>query len=228
VRATVAVLLVIVTGLVAACGSQQPSPAPSSPLAVASATPAPSAPPSATPSSTPIASATPVATATAVAAATPVVTPKPTPKPTPVPWKSYTSKKYHYKISYPPTWIVTPGSGTYSDEFDNFVYPYLYVYRDVVPSGYYVAVTKAVNQRVAYFKSHYHASVVSNKSIKVNGWSGRLAILKGKDGVVNIQIQELILAKGRIGYELELMGELDAAAADKALFKRIYSSWHPT
>jgi hypothetical protein len=228
VRATVAVLLVLVTGLVAACGSQQPSPAPASALAAASATPAPSALPSATPSSTPTASATPVATATAVAAATPVVTPKPTPKPTPVPWKSYTSKKYHYKISYPPSWIVTPGSGNYSDEFDNFVYPYLYVYRDVVPSGYYVAVTKAMNQRIAYFKSHYHASVVSNKSIKVNGWSGRIAILKGKDGVVNLQIQELILAKGRIGYELELMGELDAAAADKALFKRIYSSWHPT
>ena len=142
--------------------------------------------------------------------------------------KSYTSKKYHYKISYPPDWIVTPGSGNYSDEFDNFVYPYLYVYRDVVPSGYYVAVSKAMNQRIAYFKSHYHASVVSNKSIKVNGWPGRIAILKGKDGVVNLQIQELILAKGRIGYELELMGQLDAAAADKALFKRIYSSWHPT
>jgi len=45
---------------------------------------------------------------------------------------------------------------------------------------------------------------------------------------VNLQIQELILARGRIGYELELMGQLDAAAADKALFKRIYSSWHPT
>jgi len=226
VRATVAVLLVVVSVLVAACGSQQPSPTPSSALAAASATPTPSVAASATPSSTPLASATPVATATAVA--TPVVTPKPTPQPTPVPWKSYTSKKYHYKISYPPAWIVTPGSGTYSDEFDNFVYPYLYVYRDVVPSGYYVALTKAMNQRIAYFKSHYHASVVSNKSVKVNGWPGRLAILKGKDGVVNLQIQELILAKGRIGYELELMGELDAAASDKALFKRIYSSWHPT
>jgi hypothetical protein len=228
VRATVAVLLALVTALVAACGSQQPSPAPSTALALASATAAPSALPSATPSSTPVASATPLATATPLAAATPVTTPKPTPKPTPVPWKSYTSKKYHYKISYPPTWIVTPGSGNYSDEFDNFVYPYLYVYRDVVPSGYYVSVTKAMNQRIAYFKSHYHASVVSNKSIKVNGWPGRIAILKGKDGVVNLQIQELILAKGRIGYELELMGELDAAASDKALFKRIYSSWHPT
>ena len=227
-RATVAVLLVLVTALVAACGSQQPSPAPASALAAASATAAPSALPSATPSSTPIASATPVTTATPLAAATPITTPKPTPKPTPVPWKSYTSKKYHYKISYPPAWIVTPGSGNYSDEFDNFVYPYLYVYRDVVPSGYYVAVSKAMNQRIAYFKSHYHASVVSNKSIKVNGWPGRIAILKGKDGAVNLQIQELILAKGRIGYELELMGELDAAAADKALFKRIYSSWHPT
>jgi hypothetical protein len=35
-------------------------------------------------------------------------------------------------------------------------------------------------------------------------------------------------AKGRIGYELELMGDLTTAGPDKALFKRIYSSWRPT
>jgi hypothetical protein len=45
---------------------------------------------------------------------------------------------------------------------------------------------------------------------------------------VNVQIQVLILAKGRTGYEMELMGDLAAAASDKALFKRIYSSWRPT
>jgi len=30
------------------------------------------------------------------------------------------------------------------------------------------------------------------------------------------------------GYELELMGDLTTAGPDKALFKRIYSSWRPT
>jgi hypothetical protein len=226
-RATVAVLIAVV--LVAACGSQPTTPSPSSALAIATATASPSASPSVAPSPSAAPSSAPQPSPTATATAvTPAATPVPTPVPTPVAWKTYTSKRYHYKISYPPDWIVTPGSGNYSDEFDNFVYPYFYVYRDVVPVNYYVSLTMAMNHEIAYDKSHYHASVVSNKPITVNGWPGRLAILKGKDGAVPIQIQELILAKGRVGYELELMSDLTVAAADKALFKRIYSSWHAT
>jgi hypothetical protein len=226
VRATVAVFLIVL--VVAACGSQQQTPVPSTALApaTASASLAAAASVAASPSAAP--SSTPRATATARVTPLPTASPAPTPKPTPTPWKSYTSKKYHYKISYPPTWIVTPGTGNYSDQFDNFVYPYLYVFRDVVPSGYYVSVNKAATHEIAYYKSHYHASVVSNKPIKVNGWSGRLIIMKGSNGAVKLQIQELILAKGRVGYEIELRGDLNTAGSDKALFKRIYSSWHPT
>ena len=223
-RAIIAILLT--AAFVTGCGSQTTTPVPSTALAVATAIPSAAA--SANPSPTPVPPATPTAEPSPTATPLPTATPAPTPRPTPVPWKSYTSKRYHYKIQYPPDWIVTPGSGNYSDEFDNFVYPYLYVYRDVVPSGYYVSLTKAMDHEIAYYKSHYHATVISNKSIKVDGWPGRLAILKGQDGAVNIQIQELILAKGRVGYELELMGDDTVAASDKALFKRIYSSWRPT
>jgi len=148
--------------------------------------------------------------------------------PTPVPWKSYTSKRYHYKISYPPDWVVTPGSGDYSDEFDAFGYPYLYIYRDTVPSGYVVSVSMTVAHDIAYDKSHYHATLVSNKPIKVDGWSGRIVTMKGADGAVKIQIQLVVLANGRVGYEIEMQSDQAVANSDTALFKRIYSSWRPT
>jgi hypothetical protein len=109
--------LILVAVWLAACGDNPATPVPSTALAVANATAVPS--PSPSPSATPQASPSPTARATVA----PTATPKPTPVPTPVPWKSYTSKRYHYKIQYPPTWIVTPGTGGYSDQFDDFSYP---------------------------------------------------------------------------------------------------------
>src|SRR5690242_10105433 len=92
-----ALVTLLLAGLVAACGNSTtpaPSSAPSSDPSAIAALPsgsiAPSTPPS--PSATPLPTATPEPTAT----------PVPTPAPTPIPWKTYTSKRYHYKMQYPP------------------------------------------------------------------------------------------------------------------------------
>ena len=158
----------------------------------------------------------------------PTATPVPTPKPTPVPWKSYTSKKYHYKIQYPPTWVVTPGSGTFSDQFDGYDYPYVWIYRDTVSSGSIASPSLTATHDIAYNKSHYKAKLISNKSIKVNGWSGRIVTMRGVDNGVKVEIVDLLIAKGRVGYGLEMWGHVESAPADLALFKRMYGTWRPT
>ena len=145
-----------------------------------------------------------------------------------MPWKSYTSKRYHYKIQYPPTWIVTPGSAGISDQYDAYDYPVLYVSRDTVPSGSIASVRLTISHDIAWYKSHYKTVVVSNKSIKVAGWSGRLLILRGTDNGRTVLIQHLVVAKGRVGYTLNLYGDNNTAGADRALFKRIYGTWRPT
>jgi len=48
------------------------------------------------------------------------------------------------------------------------------------------------------------------------------------DGAVKIQIQLVVLANGRVGYEIEMQSDQAMANSDTALFKRIYSSWRPT
>jgi hypothetical protein len=161
-----------------------------------------------------------------VATATPVMTREPTAKPTPVPWKSYTSKTYHYKISYPPTWIVTPGPSGSADQFDQYTYPYVWIYRDA--SGSFASPKLTASRDIAYDKSHYAAKVITNRAIKVNGWSGRIVTLGGMWHGRKVQIVDLVVAKGRIGYGLEIFGNADTAAADLATFKRMYSSWRPT
>jgi hypothetical protein len=211
----------LIAGVVASCGSQA-TPAPSSP---ASPAPSPSAltavasaPPSASPSPKPSVAPTP----------TPQPTPTlaPTPAPTPVPWKTYTSSRFHYKMKHPPDWVVTPGTAKVSDAYDNFDYPYIYVFRDLVSTS--VSISATVTSEIAYYKSHYKAKLVSNASITLAGWPGRILTFTGTDNGVKVIIKKVIVGKGQAGYFLTMYGEPANAEADRNLFKKMYLTWRPT
>jgi len=216
------VLALLVAAIVSACGGTA-TPAPSS-VAVAgpsasagSASAAPSASPSARPSSSP----------TTAPTATPAPTPTlaPTPKPTPVPWKTFTSKRYHYLIKYPPDWIVTPGAAGISDQFDNYDYPYIYVSRDTV--GGTVSLSLTVTHVIATTKTHYKAKLVSNNSIRLAGWSGRLLKFTGTSVGQKVAMQFIILAKGSAVYFIDLIGDVKNTVPDRALFRKMYLTWRP-
>jgi len=219
-----ALAAVIAAAIVAACNSPA-TPAPSgdavanaSPsVAAGSAGPSPSPSPSTVPTPTPAPTATPV----------PTPTPTATPAPTPPPWKIYTSKRYHYKIKYPPDWIVTPGTTKYADQFDNFGLPFVTVFRDVVTTRVDVPLT--VSHETAYYKTHYKAKLLSNKAISLaGGFSGRILTFSGVDNGLKETIQVVIVAKGKVGYFIDLFADQTTEQADKALFKTMYRSWRPT
>jgi len=219
-RALAALFTAIV---VAACGSTAtPAPgasdaAPSGPVSALAST-QPSAAPSPSPS--------PIPSPTVAPTPTPTPTLAPTPSPTPVPWKTYTSKRFHYKMSYPPDWIVTPGSATLADQYDNFGYPYIYVTRDVVSTT--VSISKTVTFEISYFKSHYHAKLTANQAIKLAGYAGRMLTFSGTDNGVTVIIKEVIIAKGKVGYFLTMFGQAEKLVADRSLFKKMYTTWRPT
>ena len=231
-REILALLLVGVVGVVSACNADTPTPSASLAVAEATASPteasSPSQSASLSPDLTPSPKPTPAPPATPqpTPAAAPTATPLPTPAPTPVPWNSYKSKRNQYRIQYPPTWVVTPGSAKLADQFDGFGYPVVYVSRDTVSGR--LSVSLSVTHAVAYDKSHYKAKLLSNKPIKLAGWSGRLVTLKGVIDGRKVLIQEIILGKGRVAYFLDMFGDLDQAVPDKALFKKIYKTWRPT
>jgi hypothetical protein len=212
----------LIVGIVAACSPDATTSTPPSQAADVQATPstaasaAPSSSPSAAPTATPVPTPTPTAAPTAA----------PTPVPTPVPWKAYKSKRNHYSIKYPPTWIVTPGSAKLADQFDAFGYPYVYVSRDVVSTS--VSISLTVSHDIAYTKSHYKAKLKSNKPIKLHGYAGRILVFEGVDQGVKVRIEEIIIGRGRVGYFLTLFAERATAAADHATFKTMYLSWKPT
>ena len=212
----------LIVGVVAACSPDATTSTPPSQAADVQATPstAASAAASVAPSSSP--SPAPSATPTP----TPAPTAAPTPVPTPVPWKAYKSKRNHYSIKYPPTWIVTPGSAKLADQFDAFGYPYVYVSRDVVSTS--VSISLTVSHDIAYTKSHYKAKLKSNKAISLHGYAGRILVFEGVDQGVKIRIEEVIIGRGRVGFFLTLFAERTTAAADHATFKRMYLSWKPT
>lgn len=218
------ILALLVIAFLAACGdSATPSPSSIANADVspsAGVLPAASVPPSApaSPSPSPLPTATPL----------PTPTPTPSPAPTPVPWKTYTSKRYHYKMQYPPDWVVTPATNDLpSDVYDNYDYPYIYVTRDTVSTS--VAVTRTVNNEISYFKSHYKATLLTNQAISLaGGYSGRVITLKGTDDGVKVVIKEIIVAKGKIGYFIALFGRAENAVLDRSLFKKMYLTWRPT
>jgi hypothetical protein len=223
-RSLVGLLALVV---VAGCGSTTVTPSASASLAAVSPS---SSPRSAAPSSTPTATATAAGTATAKPSPTatplPTATPVPTAAPTPVPWQSYRSKRFHYKIKYPPGWIVTPGTTKTADQFDDYVAPWVTVYRDTV-SGV-ASVNLTVTRDIAYYKSHYKAKLLSNKPIKLDGWLGRILTFKGTRDGRTLLMQHIIIAKGRTGYFIDMDGDYDHAAPDKALFKTMYKTWRAT
>jgi len=219
-RGTRVLVALIVGSVVAAACNSPATPAPSanavaavSPsVAAASLSPAPSTSPSPSPSAT--------------AAPTPTATPVATPTPTPVPWKTYKSKLFKYKMSYPPDWVVTPGSAKFSDLYDSYGHPYVYVTRDTV-SGI-ASVNLTVSGEISYMKSHYKAKLISNASIKLaSGFTGRVLTFTGIDDGLKVYIKEVIVAKGRVGYFLTMFAERATATADTKIFRKMYGSWRP-
>lgn len=218
-----AIAALLVAVVVGACGGTA-TPVPSS---VAVTDPSPSAASSVLPGATSSPSVEPPASTAPTVAPTATPTVAPTPAPTPVPWKTYTSKLFHYKMSYPPDWIVTPGTATRSDEYDNYGYPYIYVTRDTVSTS--VSISRTVSFEIAYFKSHYKTKLVSNQGIKLaNGYTGRLLTFNGTDDGVKVVIKELIVGKGKIGYFLTMFGQTENGVADRTLFRKMFESWRPT
>ena len=97
-------LILVVTGC---AGNQAPAAsvaATASPVSSVALAASPSPSPTATPEPTP----------------EPTATPTPTPVPTPEPWKLYKSKRFKYQMKYPPDWVVTPGSSTRADQYDDY------------------------------------------------------------------------------------------------------------
>lgn len=214
----------LIVGLVAACGAETKSLDPASQAAGIQGTPSPGASANASSSSEP--SAVPTATAPATPVASPTPTAIPTPVPTPVPWKTYKSKRNHYSMTYPPTWVVTPGSARLADEFDAFGYPYVYLSRDTVSTS--VSISLTVSHEIAANKSHYKAKLKSNKAIKLRGYAGRILVFEGVDHGLKVRIERIIVAKGKVGYFFSLYADLTTAARDSATFKKMYQSWRPT
>jgi hypothetical protein len=123
--------------------------------------------------------------------------------------------------------VVTPGSAGVSDSFDNFDLPYVTVYRNVIESGETGSLGLTATSDIAFYKSHYKAKVLTNKSITVAGWPARLLIFSGTiDGQKEL-LQHLIIAKDRVTYRLDMDGLLEKQTGDKALFKKMYLTFRP-
>ena len=207
----------LLVALLAGCGSTN-TPAPASQAVQQS-------PNALAGSPSPAASSSQAAQSSAAPTATPVLTPTPaaTPAPTPIVWKTYTSKRAHFTIQYPPTWVVTPATTKLVDQFDNYGYPYVYIDRDTVSGT--VSVSLTVTAEIGYFKSHYKARLLSNAGIKLAGWPGRLLTFQGVDRDLKVIIQEVVVAKGSVVYYLWIYADFTTAPADRQTFRKMYLSW---
>ena len=214
------VCAVLAAAVLGACDANVPPASPAANVAQVSLAP------TASPSAAPTASPSPSPTATPTLTPSPTATPTPTPKPTPAPWKSYKSKRYHYRIKYPPTWVVTPGTTKLADQLDDFGDHFVYISRDVVSGTLSVSLT--VTHDIGTFKSHYKARLISNSSISLAGYTGRLLVFWGKDDGRNVLIQHVIVGKGNTAYFLDMFTDRSHIAADKHLFRKILLTWRPT
>jgi hypothetical protein len=224
-RRLTASLAIAIAVAVVGCAGSSTSTAPTTSLAAVAA--GPSAAPSAVPSVSASPRPSPTDGGTQVATSNPPPTVAPTlPPPIPARWKSYKSKRYHYRIDYPPPWVVTPGKAQFADQYDGYGYAHVYVSRDDTPGQ--ISMSRTVSSEIAYNKSHYKARLVSNKAIKLAGWSGRSLTFTGKQNGYGVTIRQIVLAKGHIGYFIWMNGLTTTADSDGFVFKKMYRTFKPT
>ncbi len=72
---------------------------------------------------------------------------------------------------------------------------------------------------MAHLKSHYGATLIWNTAVKLAGFVGRLLTLDGKEDGVLVRIVEVVLAKGRVAYDISQFGERGLAASDVGTFQ---------
>ena len=209
-----ATLLVVSFAVIALAGCDaKPQPTESSPVAQATASSTSSPTHSSAPSATPSASST--------------ASTRPTSTPTPLPWLRFTSLPHHYKISYPFGWLVTPGDAGVPDQFDNYGYPIVTVFRETVSGT--ASVNRTVPGEVASYKSRYQAKLVSTTNVRLaDGYAGKVLTFNGTDNGAKVVIRDVIVARGHYGYFLVLRGQTAQATADLATFERMYGTWRPT
>ena len=199
--------------LAGACtGNQGPA------SAAATASPASSVAVAASPSPSPTASPTP--------SPTPTASPTPTPVPTPVPWKTYKSTRFKYRMSYPPDWVVTPGTSKRADQYDDFSTHFVYVSRDTVSTS--VDLSGTIADEKALLKSHYKAKLLSDKKIALGSYSGRLLTFSGVSEGRKLYLQVIIIKRGAAGYFIEMFSDIGNQPEDRKLFYRMYKTFKPT
>jgi hypothetical protein len=85
-----------------------------------------------------------------------------------------------------------------------------------------------VTHDIAYFKRHFKAKLISNKSIKLaSGYAGRMLVFDGVSDGLKVTVQHIVVAKGKVAYFIDMFSERAQAAPDKVLFRHIYATWRP-
>jgi hypothetical protein len=103
----------------------------------------------------------------------------------------------------------------------------LFVIRHVLSTP--ISLSRSTTSNIAWYKSHHSAVLLTNKSLKVAGWTARLLIFSGVNSYgEQLLYQRLEVVKGRVGYYIDMDSNLDGATADKALFKQFYLTFKPT
>jgi hypothetical protein len=172
------------------------------------------------------ASPSPSASAAATPSPTPTASPTPTPVPTPVPWQTYRSKRFKYRMNYPPEWVVTPGTSKRADQYDDYSSHFVYVSRDTVSTT--VDLPGTVADEKALLKSHYKAKLLTDKKISLGSYSGRLLTLSGVSDGRKLYMQVIVIRRSAVAYFIEMFSDTGAEADDRKLFYRMYKTFKPT
>ena len=129
-------------------------------------------------------------------------------------------------MSYPPDWVVTPGTSKRADQYDDFSSHFVYVSRDTVSTTVDLAGTVADEK--ALLKSHYKAKLLTDKKISLGSYSGRILTFNGVSDGRKLYLQIIVIKRGAVGYFIEMFSDRGNEAADRKLFYRMYKSFKPT
>ncbi|HLX35574.1 MAG TPA: hypothetical protein VKR30_10090 [Candidatus Limnocylindrales bacterium] len=136
-------------------------------------------------------------------------------------WQTYTSKRFHYKLSYPDDWDLYL-KDKHFDYFDSPSITYVAVER-FKSSG--IALNIWAQVAIAYDKSHYHGTGISNVAFKLAGVSGRLITAYLTVSGKKVVTYEVIAIKGGYLYDVVWESPKGNEATDLGTFKEMLATF---
>jgi hypothetical protein len=139
-------------------------------------------------------------------------------------WKFYTSKRYQYRMGYPETWEVKPGSGRFADGFYGGE-EYVYASRARQTRATLSFLTRGILDSLKSITGYKSLKVTANRKARLDGVPARRIEFRGTSSGERVYGQAVYAIKGAFWYFVGFDAYVKHDKETRALFTKFLRTY---